>query len=163
MAEEIEYSQGKSVNELGNEAGWFLIHSVIALVTLFIILGIGMLLHPDPDAAGPKLLGTALAFIAPLIVGFLVAKQQNNDIAEYVWIAGLLIFAVACVWVLDLPTGNGLCDDCAGHAFYRLQRTFFSIDHGSGLIAGNGMLVGTWIPLSLFGYSIGSRFGLSSN
>jgi hypothetical protein len=61
--------------------------------------------------------------------------------------------------VLDLPTGTGLCEKCL--AFDKLYRTFFDISHGSGLMGGDGLLVGTWIPLSMIGYSVGARFGLA--
>jgi len=75
-----------------------------------------------------------------------------------VWISGLLTFCIVCVWVLDLPTGPGLCENCG--AVEKLYRTFFDIDHGSGLMAGDGLLVGTWIPLSMIGYAIGAKIGL---
>ena len=162
MAEEIEFSQGKSAGLLGHEALWFFLHTLFALFTLVVMIVIIGLFGPDANASGPKLFGTFFAFVLPLIVGYLVAKRQGDEIATYVWISGLLIFAVACVWVIDLPTGNGLCDDCAGHIFYRLQRTFFSIDHGSGLLAGNGLAIGAWVPLSMFGYAIGARTALNS-
>ena len=69
------------------------------------------------------MLGTVLAFLVPMIGGFLIAKMQQNDIARYIWISGLLIFSVVCVWVLDLPTGNGLCEKL--RAVEKLWRTFF--------------------------------------
>ncbi len=161
MAEEFEYSQGKSAGLLGHEALWYFLHTCFALLTLIIMIVLFGLVGTDANASGPKLFATLLAFVLPLVVGFIVAKRQHDEIATYVWISGLLIFAVACVWVIDLPTGNGLCDDCAGHIFYRLQRTFFSIEHGSGLLAGNGLAIGTWVPLSMFGYAIGARLALN--
>ena len=42
----------------------------------------------------------------------------------------------------------------------RLWRTFFSISNGSGLMGGDGLIIGTWLPLSMIGYAIGSHFGL---
>jgi hypothetical protein len=91
--------------------------------------------------------------------GFLIAKLQQNEIARYIWISGLLVFSVVCVWVLDLPTGNGLCENCG--AVEKLWRTFFDISNGSGLMGGDGLLVGTWMPLAMIAYSIGVRFGLN--
>ena len=100
MTEEVEISQGKSVGELGHEALWFAAYTIIAIITMLLtILTMGAF-SPDPDASGPKMLGTFLAFLLPLIVGFLIAKVQHNPIARYVWLAGLLFFAVACVWFL---------------------------------------------------------------
>lgn len=160
MAEvdEFEESQSKSLRELGMEAFWFFAHTLLAILTVVAMLAVGILLKPDPDATQPKLIGTAAAFLLPLAVGFLIAKRQQNEIARYVWISGLLFFATVCVWVLDLPTGNGLCDHCG--AVDKLLRTFFDITHGSGLMGGDGLMVGCWIPLALFGYAIGANLGL---
>ena len=72
----------------------------------------------------------------------------------------LTAIAAACVWVIDLPTGPGLCETCG--TIERLWRTFFSIDNGSGLLAGEGLLVGAWLPLSMIGYAVGAAFGLDS-
>jgi hypothetical protein len=161
MTEELEISQGKSVGELGHEALWFAAYTIIAIITMVLTILMMGAFNPDPDSSGPKFLGTFLAFLIPLIVGFLIAKVQNNPIARYVWLAGLLIFAIACVWVIDLPTGPGLCEHCTS-LVERLQRTFFSFDHGSGLMGGQGVMVGCWVPLSLFGFAIGAKFALDS-
>jgi hypothetical protein len=112
--------------------------------------------HPDPDSPTPKLIGTLLALVAPMLGGFLLTRVHANDIARYTWISGLVIFSIVCVWVLDLPTGSGLCENCG--AAEKLWRTFFSINHGSGLMAGDGLMIGTWIPLSMIGYAIGAKF-----
>ena len=155
-----DFSQGKSIGDLGREAAWFLTHTAIALLMLGAVV-VGMTMnHPDPEAVNPKLLATVLAFIVPMVGGFLIARRSQNDIAGYVWISGLVVFAVVCVWVLDLPTGNGLCENCG--AVDKLWRTFFSIQNGSGLMAGDGLLSGTWIPLSMIGYAVGAKFGLDS-
>ena len=155
-----DFSQGKSIGDLGREAAWFLTHTLFAFLMLIAVI-VGMTMnHPDPEAVNPKLLATILAFIVPMVGGFLIARRSQNDIAGYVWISGLVVFAIVCVWVLDLPTGNGLCENCG--AVDKLWRTFFSIQNGSGLMAGDGLLAGTWIPLSMIGYAVGARFGLDS-
>ena len=153
-----DISQGKSIGELGLEAFWFLTHSGLAFLFLVLVIGVMTLTHPDPDAIEPKLLGTILALLVPMVGGFLIARSQQNDIARYVWISGLVVFAVVCVWVLDLPTGNGLCENCG--AIEKLWRTFFTFNHGSGLMGGDGLLVGAWIPLSMMAYAIGATFAL---
>jgi uncharacterized membrane protein len=160
MTEDFEVSQGKSIGDLGREALWFAAHSLLAVFTLFCIMAVMLMLHTDQAAASPKMLATLLALLIPMVVGFLITKMSGNDIGRYVWIFGLIIFAVACVWVIDQPTGPGLCEHCT--LTERLWRTFFSIQHGSGLIGGDGMVIGTWIPLSLFGYAIGSKLGIGS-
>lgn len=151
-------SKDKSVSDLGREAMWFLTHTLLAVAALILVLGGMSLAHPDPDAATPKLLATGLALLVPMTFGFFLTRLHHNEIARYVWISGLLLFSVVCVWVLDLPTGNGLCEHCG--AVEKLWRTFFSIDSGSGLMGGDGLLVGSWLPLSMIGYAVGSRFGL---
>jgi small basic protein len=156
-----DITQGKSVGDLGREAFWFLFHSGLAALCLLGVIVVMTMNHPDPDAMNPKLMATGLAFLVPMIGGWMFARNSQNDIARYVWISGLVIFAVACVWVLDLPTGNGLCENCG--AVEKLWRTFFDIEHGSGLMAGDGLVAGTWIPLSMFGYAFGAKFGLRND
>jgi len=158
MVNERDISQDKSLGDLGREAVWFLTHTLIAVVLLAIVLGVMSLNHPDPDASTPKLVGTVLALLVPMIGGFILAKMHQNDIAGYIWISGLVIFSVVCVWVLDLPTGNGLCETCG--AVEKLWRTFFTFTHGSGLMGGDGLLVGAWIPLSMIGYAFGAKLAL---
>jgi len=153
-------TKDKTVGELGREAFWFLTHTLLAVAVLALVIGLMSLTHPDPESSPPKLLATLLAFFVPMVGGFLISRVQQNEVSRYVWISGLLMFSVMCVWVLDLPTGNGLCERCG--ALDKLWRTFFDIGHGSGLMGGDGLFIGTWIPLSMIGYAIGSTFGLES-
>jgi hypothetical protein len=159
MNEDYEVSQGKTAGDLGQEALWFTLHTIFAVLALFaVVFGIA-LTRPDPDANLYKLLGTILGFLVPMIAGFIIAKARHDRIATYIWISGMLVFSIVCVWVLDLPTGVGLCEKCG--AVEKLYRTFFDVNHGSGLMGGDGVLVGTWIPLSMIGYALGARFGLT--
>lgn len=160
MAIKQDITQGKSLGDLRSEAFWFITHTVLAIILLAGMLAAVWMTHPDPDATTPKLIGTALAFLVPMIGGFIVAKMQQNEIARYTWISGLLFFSVVCVRVLDLPTGNGLCENCG--AVEKLWRTFFDVTNGSGLMAGDGLLIGTWAPLAMIGYSVGAWFGLDA-
>ena len=154
----IDASQGKSAADLTREAVSFAGHTLIAVLILFAIVLVFSLAHTDADAIDPKLLATGLAFVVPLIGGFLIAKTRQDQTAGHVWISGLLTFAVVCVWVLDLPTGSGPCEKCG--AVEKLTRTFFDINHGSGLMSGDGLLIGTWMPLSMIGYALGAQYGL---
>jgi hypothetical protein len=156
--EHLDAPQSKSLRDLGMEAFWFVLHTVLALVALIAMVGVMTLTKPNPDAVEPKMIATALAFVVPLGFGVLIAKWTKNDIARYVWISGLLFFSSVCVWVLDLPTGAGLCEHCG--AVDKLWRTFFDISHGSGLMGGDGLAVGVWIPLSMFGYAVGAGLAL---
>lgn len=158
MPNQRDISHDKTMGGLGGEAVWFLTHTIIAFVLLAIVIGVMSLNHPDPDSSSPKLLSTFLAFLVPTVGGFLLARIHRNDVAGSIWISGLVIFSIVCVWVLDLPTGNGLCENCG--AVEKLWRTFFTFTHGSGLMGGDGLLVGSWIPLSMIGYAIGAKLAL---
>jgi len=156
MTDDFDIAQGKTAGDLTREALWFTIHTILAVLVLAIIVLAFWLAHVDPDSNSPKFLCTGLAFFIPAIVGFIVARIRNDKVAQYVWISGILTFAIVCVWVLDLPIGNGLCENCG--AVEKLWRTFFTFSHGSGLMGGDGLFVGAWIPLSMIGYSIGVKF-----
>ncbi len=158
MVDHFDARQGKSAAVLTREAVSFVGHTLIAVLILFLIVLVFSLAHTDPDAVDPKLFATGLAFVVPLLGGFLVAKSRQDQTARFVWVSGLLTFSIVCVWVLDLPTGSGLCERCG--AIEKLTRTFFDIRHGSGLMSGDGLLIGTWMPLSMIGYALGARYGL---
>lgn len=160
MAEEFEQTQGKSAGDLGREALWFFLYSLIAILMLAVVVLVIALSHASSEENTPKIICTVLALVVPMVGGFVIARVQRNQVAKYVWIAGMLFFAIVCVWVLDLPTGAGLCENCGAVA--KLYRTFFDINHGSGLMGGDGLLVGTWIPLSMIGFAVGARFGLDA-
>ena len=157
MTDDFEIAQGKSASDLFREGLWYVLHTLFALLTLALVVFIISLFHPDSEQASPKIACTFLSFIVPMVVGFIIIKVHPDHIGRYVWISGMLTFCVVCVWVLDLPTGNGLCEKCG--AVEKLYRTFFDINHGSGLMGGDGLLVGTWIPLSMIGYALGAKFG----
>ena len=160
--EHLNPTQSKSLNDLGSEALWFCIHTGLAVLFLALVWAAITILQPDPDSNTPKIFATALAFLAPMVGAFLIARTRRTSrhirVARYVWISGLLFFAAVCVWVIDLPTGPGLCDACA--PLEKLWRTFFSLNNGSGLIGGDGLLIGTWPPLATIGYATGATLAL---
>lgn len=160
MINEPDRPRDRSIGDLVREAAWFLTHTLLALGLLAAVIGVMTLNHPDPNSPSPKLVATVLAVLVPMFGGLIIAHIQQNNTARYVWISGLVVFAIVCVWVLDLPTGNGLCENC--RSVEKLWRTFFSFTHGSGLMSGDGPLIGAWIPLSMISYAIGARFGLQS-
>jgi hypothetical protein len=158
MNNEFASSQDKSAGDLGREAIAYTGHTLLAVLLMLAMAAVGFIMHISMDAIEPKIAGTVLALVIPLAGGYLVAKVRGDAVATNVWISGLVFFSIVCVWVLDLPTGPGLCEKCG--AIDKLTRTFFDIEHGSGLMGGDGLLVGTWLPLSMIGYSIGAKFGL---
>jgi hypothetical protein len=159
MTEELEIpSQGKTISDISREGIWFVIHTLLAAAILGVVV-VAMMAGNAPDTTSTKIVGAALAFAVPMLGGFLIARIQGYYVAGYVWISGLLLFAAICVWVLDLPTGPGLCESCG--AVDKLVRTFFDVDNGSGLMGGEGFLMGSLLPLSMIGYAFGARVGLS--
>jgi hypothetical protein len=158
MADYPDIPQDKTMGDLSREAFLFLTHTLVAVVFLAITIGVMSLNHPDPDSSAPKQLGTILAFFVPMVGSFLLARIHHNNVATYVWVSGLIFFSIVCVRVLNLPTGNGLCENCG--AAEKLWRTFFTFEQGSGLLGGDGLLIGTWIPLSMIGYAFGARLAI---
>jgi hypothetical protein len=158
MADYRDIPQDKTMGDLSREAFLFLTHTLVAVVFLAITIGVMSLNHPDPDSSAPKQLGTILAFLVPMVGSFLLARIHHNNVATYVWVSGLVFFSIVCVRVLNLPTGNGLCENCG--AAEKLWRTFFTFEQGSGLLGGDGLLIGTWIPLSMIGYAFGARLAI---
>jgi hypothetical protein len=158
MMDDFDASHGKTAGDLGREALWFTFHTLFALLVLAVIVIAYWIAHTDPDAMQPKIYATVLALVIPLIVGGIIARVRQDRVAKYTWISAMLLFSIVCVWVLDLPTGNGLCEHC--DALDKLTRTFFSFNNGSGLMGGDGVLVGFWMPLAMIGYAIGAKLGL---
>jgi hypothetical protein len=156
--ESVEIRGNKTTSDLLREAAWFLLHTLLAVVVLVALLAVFWAAHVNPDAVGPKMLCTALAFLVPAAAGFGIMRSQPDNIAAYVWISGVLFFGILCVYVLDLPTGPGLCEHCT--LMERLYRTFFSITHNSGMLGGDGVLIGSWIPLSIIGYAVGAKLSI---
>ena len=155
--EAVEIRGNKTTNQLMKEAGWFVLHTFFAVLVMVLVVGGFSLTKPDPEAALPKLLCTLAVFLAPMVGGFAAGRMRSDTVASNVWISGLITFAIVCVYVLDLPTGAGLCDGCG--AVDKLWRTFFSIDRNSGLMGGDGVLIGTWMPLAMIGYAGGAKVG----
>ena len=148
----------RSIRDLAHEALGFFTHTLLAVVLLGCVLGVMTINHPDPNSPEPKVVATVLAFLVPMFGGLIFSRFQRHSTARYVWISGLVVFTVVSVWVLDLPTGVGLCEHCG--SVEKIWRTFFSFTHGSGLISGDGPLIGAWIPLAMVSYAFGARFGL---
>lgn len=157
--EAVEIRGNKTTTDLVREAGWFTLHTLFAVLILVAVMVAFWFARPDPLSASPKLFCTVAAFVAPMIGGFFAERVTRETVAGFVWISALIWFGIACVHVLDLPTGAGLCDGCG--AIDKLWRTFFSIDRGSGLMGGDGLLYGTWIPLSMIGYAVGAKLARS--
>jgi hypothetical protein len=159
MAEELgqtpELAEDKTPGQLLKEALSFLLHMVISMLVLLAVGGVITLAQPQSFSMA---LAAALAFVVPALAGFVIARIRNDSVARYIWIAGILWMSIVMVWVLDMPTGPGLCEKCdAGN---KIWLSFFDFTHDSGLINGLGRVVGTWPALAMVGYAIGAGFGL---
>src|SRR5258708_39276923 len=121
MVNRGDISQDKTIGDLGREAVRFLTHTLVAVVLLAITVGVMSLNHPDPDSSTPKLLDTILAFLAPMIGGFLLARIHHHNIAVYTSLSGLVIFSIVFVSLMHLPTGTALCANSG--AIEKLCRT----------------------------------------
>jgi hypothetical protein len=155
MVNESDIPQANVTGSLAREAVMFFVHTLVAAIFLAVAIGALSLNNPDPDSPMPKLLGTVLAFLVPLIASFLLGRVYRSEVAGRIWVSGLILFLIACVAAFNLPTGPGLCESCG--TTEKLWRTFFTFNNGSGLMGGDGLLIGAWIPLSMFGYAIGAK------
>lgn len=139
------------------QAIWFLVHAVLALIVWGgMMFGITILLHPT---FMPLIITLSLSAFVPFVAGFIINKIRQDEIASLVWLLGLIIFLSVGLWVLDMPTGPNQCFRC--DATQKLWLTFFSLDDDSGLLDGQGRLLGTWPAAALIGYSIGAKLGLN--
>src|SRR5260370_8495142 len=101
-----DISQGKSVDDLGWEAFWFLTHTFLAFMFLALVIGAITLTNPDPAAIPPKLLCTALAFLVPLIGALIIAPSHQNHIAGYLSLPAPNSSSLVSLPVLLLPPPN---------------------------------------------------------
>ena len=128
MAKTTTARRDRSTGELAREALWFALHTLAAIAILAVVLGLMTLAHPDPASAASKVFATALAFLVPMAGGFVIVRilpgNEQARAARAIWISGLFSLLAAGVWVLGLPTGDGLCEGCG--AAEKLWRTFFT-------------------------------------
>lgn len=147
---------------LWSELLWFMLHSMAALAVLIGVVAALTLARPDPASVAIKASATALALAVPMLAAFVMARVWSRrpwvGAGRFVWVSGLLVLSAAAVWVYALPTGPGLCAGC--NSWEKLWRTFFTVRGGSGLMNGDGLLVGCWVPLATLGYSAGAALGL---
>jgi hypothetical protein len=146
----IEEDDSKVLN-LAEQALWVFAHSLIAIGSWVAMMVAITLLKPDPV---PVVVTLLASFVAPFLAGNIINRLQQNEMAPYTWLIGLIWFLIICLWVLDMPTGPNQCYHC--DASQKMVLTFFSMTEDSGLIDGNGRLVGTWPAAAFIGYGIGA-------
>lgn len=143
------------VSNLGEQALWILVHSLLAIGSWIAMMLVISIMKVE---SVPVVITLGLSFLIPLIVGNIVTRFKQNEMASYTWLIGLIWFLIICLWILDMPTGPNQCYHC--DASQKLYLTFLSPTEDSGLIDGEGRLVGTWPTAAFIGYGIGSMFAL---
>jgi len=137
----------------GQIVGFFL-HAIIALGAWILFMAAGYVLNTPM----PQMLILALSIAIPLVVGYFVVRAKPSEMASHVWLLGLILMLIICLWILDMPTGPNACLGCSATA--KLTRTLFSIPSPSGLIDNNGPFFATWPAAALLGYSIGAKLAM---
>ena len=143
------------VSNLAEQAMWVLVHTLVAIGSWIAMMALISMAKPENV---PVLVTTLLSFSVPFVVGYIFTRVKQNDMAPYTWLIGLIWFLIICLWILDMPTGPNQCYHC--DASQKLFLTFLSPTEDSGLIDGQGRLIGTWPAVAWVGYGIGSRFAL---
>jgi hypothetical protein len=145
----------KSSSKLLGQALSFFMHTTLALGSWLALMLVGYALNPVRASQGLILL---LSMLVPLVVGNIVTRFRQDEMATLVWLIGLIWVLIISLWILDMPTGPNACFQC--DATEKLTRTFFSLPKPSGLIDDDGPILGTWPAAALIGYAIGARFAL---
>ncbi len=144
-----------SAARLSQQVVSFALHTVLALGSWLLLMLAGYALNP---VSAPQFLILALSMFVPLVVGNMVTRFRQDEMATVVWLVGLIWVLIISLWVLDMPTGPNECFRCA--ATEKLSRTLFSWPSPSGLIDDDGPFLGTWPAAALLGYSIGAKLAL---
>jgi hypothetical protein len=158
----IHRNEEDSSRRLSRQAFLFFAHTVLALGTWVALMLAGYALNPPWVVQGivPQSAILAVSLLVPLLVGLIVNRFRQDDMAPLVWLIGLIWALIVCLWILDMPTGPNACYQC--DATEKLSRTFFSWPSPSGLIDDDGPFLCTWPAAALVGYAIGSWIALRS-
>jgi hypothetical protein len=143
------------VSNLGEQALWILLHSVLAIGSWAAMMALITMAKVE---SLPVMVTLALSFVIPFVVGNLITRFKQNEMASYTWLIGMIWFLIICLWILDMPTGPNQCYHC--DASQKLFLTFLSPSEDSGLIDGEGRLLGTWPTMAFIGYGIGATLAL---
>jgi hypothetical protein len=143
----------KSSSRLSGQALSFFLHTILALGSWLALMLVGYALNP---AGVSQFFILILSMLVPFVVGNIVTRFRQDEMATLVWLVGLIWVLIISLWILDMPTGPNACFQC--DATDKLSRTFFSLPKPSGLIDDDGPILGTWPAAALIGYAIGARF-----
>jgi len=152
---QTDEDEDRSANRLVRQALSFLLHTALALGSWLALMLIGYALNPQGI---PQIAILLMSLAVPLVVGFIVTKMRQDDMATVVWLLGLIWLMIIALWIVDMPTRPNECYQCG--VTEKLTRTLFSLPSPSGLIDDDGPFIGTWPAAALIGYSIGAAFAL---
>ena len=133
----------------------FSLHTFLALGSWVVLMFVGYTMNPQGVSQSLILL---LSLAVPMVTGYIVSRFWQSEMATVIAFLGVIWVLLFSIWVLDLPTGPGLCDQC--DASERLARTLFSFPSPSGLLDNNGPIFATWPAAALIGYSVGSKLAM---
>lgn len=150
-----EEEEESSESKLSGQALSFFLNTLLALASWLALMMVGYAVNPH---GVPQTAILAVSIFVPLVVGFIVTRIRQDEMATLVWLLGLIWLVIISLWILDMPTAPNACFDCG--ATEKLTRTFFSLPRPSGLIDNDGPFLGTWPAAALLGYSIGARLAL---
>ena len=143
---------------LGMQAAAFFGHALLALCAWVALMLVGYVVNPENLS---QMITLAASVLVPLLLGFIVNRARQSEMATAVWLLGLIWFMIVALWIVDMPTGPNQCFNCG--LGEKLSRTFFSLPSPAGLIDDDGPFLGTWPAAALFGYAIGSRLAMNKS
>jgi hypothetical protein len=129
----------------------FFAHALLAICAWISLMLVGYILAVQNV---PQKLTLTASILVPLLLGFVVNRARQAEMATMVWLLGVCWFMIVALWIVDMPTGPNQCFNCGLRE--KLSRTFFSIPSPSGLIDDDGPFLGTWPAVALIGYAIGA-------
>ena len=147
--------EDQNPSKLSEQMIRFTLHTLVALAIWVGLMMAGYALNP---LAVPQPLILFASLLVPLIIGHIINRFRQDDMAPLVWLIGLIWLLIISLWILDMPTGPNACFQC--DATEKLSRTFFSLPKPSGLIDDDGPILGTWPAAALIGYAIGAQLAL---
>jgi len=152
---QTEEDENRGASRLFRQALSFLLNSALALGSWLVLMFIGYAMNPSNF---PQIVILLLSLAVPLLVGFIITRIRQDDMATAVWLLGIIWLMIVALWIVDMPTRPNECFHCG--VTEKLTRTFFSLPEPSGLIDDDGPFLGTWPAAALIGYSIGAFLAL---
>lgn len=152
---QTDEDEDRSASRLIRQALSFLVHTAIALGAWLALMLVGYAIQPENVS---QFLILALSIAVPLVVGFIVTRIRQDDMATVIWLLGLIWLMIVALWIVDMPTRPNECFQCG--VTEKLTRTLLSLPTPSGLIDDDGPFLGTWPAAAMIGYSIGAALAL---